>query len=145
MAVQLYADFRCAIASGVNVLISGGNAEARLRAAQRIHDFTHPRGARFVTIAADRARARLSLLRSLCRKTDGVTVFVDDIDTFDEKTQLDLLNAIRRGCSEAVRLVSGTSSDLYGLVRNTLFSGDLFYRLNSVHLILDAYPQTVHG
>src|SRR5689334_440962 len=119
MAVQLHTDFRCAIWSGVNVLISGGNADARLRAAQRIHEYTHPRGARFLVIASDRAREQICRLRSLCRARVEGTVFVDEVSRLDPDVQTSLLKLLRSRVARAVRIVTGTSVDLFDLVKRS--------------------------
>ena len=143
--MQLHADFRCAIWSGVNVLISGGNAQTRLRTAQWIHDYTHPRGGAFLIVGAEPPRALLQRLRSFCRDKAQGTVFIEEVEQLDDKIQTGLLKLVQTCANQAVRIVAGSGCDLFALVRNAGFSGDLFYRLNSVHLTLEAQSLTVYG
>jgi transcriptional regulator of acetoin/glycerol metabolism len=143
--VQLQPDFRGAIWSEVNVLISGGDAQARLRTAQWIHDYTHPGGGAFLIIGAEAPRALLKRLRSFCRDKMQGTVFIEEVGQLDEKIQTGLLELVQACANHAVRIVAGSGCDLFALVSSAGFSGDLFYRLNSVHLTLETQPLTVYG
>lgn len=71
---------------------------------------------------------------------DQGTVFLDEIDTIDEKVQVSLLRLIeqkrfhrlggKRAVSVDVRLIAATNTDIDELVEETQFRDDLFYRLD---------------
>jgi len=73
-------------------------------------------------------------------QADGGTVFLDEIATMDEKTQVSLLRVLeektlrRVGGSRAigvdVRIIAATNEDLEKSVAEKRFREDLFYRLN---------------
>lgn len=71
--------------------------------------------------------------------TDG-TIFLDEIDSMDEKVQINLLRLIeqkklhriggRRGTKINARIIAASNQDLDALIRNGSFREDLFYRLD---------------
>jgi transcriptional regulator with PAS, ATPase and Fis domain len=77
-------------------------------------------------------------------QADGGTVFLDEIGTMDEKTQVTLLRVledknIRRvgGTKKIpvdVRVIAATNEDLENLVREKRFREDLYYRINVFHI-----------
>src|SRR5438309_849412 len=74
------------------------------------------------------------------RKTDGGTIFLDEIGELPHETQIALLRVLqerefeRVGGNEAisvdVRVLAATNKDLTQAVRQGVFREDLFYRLN---------------
>ncbi len=77
---------------------------------------------------------------------DGGTLFLDEIGEISLKTQIDLLRVLqekefrRLGGTEVikvdVRIISATNRDLPEALRQGIFRGDLFYRLNVVAIPL---------
>ena len=74
----------------------------------------------------------------------GGTVFLDEIATMDEKTQVSLLRVLEektvrrvgsaRNISVDVRVIAASNEDLEKRVANKRFREDLFYRLNVFHI-----------
>jgi len=93
--------------------------------------FGHERGA---YTGAQESRA------GIFEQANGGTVFLDEITTMDEKTQVSLLRvleekAVRRvGSNRSVgvdtRIIAATNEDLDSTVADKRFREDLFYRLN---------------
>ena len=81
-------------------------------------------------------------------QADGGTLFLDEIGNIPLHLQAKLLRAIqnrsivRVGGSEAkpinIRLICATNMDLEQLVREGRFREDLYYRINTVHIVLPA-------
>jgi DNA-binding NtrC family response regulator len=77
-------------------------------------------------------------------QADGGTVFLDEIATMDEKTQVSLLRVLEeksfrrvggvKNISSDVRIIAATNEDLEKSVRTKQFREDLFYRLNVFHI-----------
>ncbi len=75
---------------------------------------------------------------------DGGTVFLDEIATMDEKTQVSLLRVLEektfrrvggfKNIAADVRIIAATNEDLEKLVEEKRFRDDLFYRLNVFHI-----------
>jgi len=73
-------------------------------------------------------------------QADGGTVFLDEIATMDEKTQVSLLRVLEekmfrrvgglKNISTDVRIIAATNEDLEKNVADRRFRDDLFYRLN---------------
>jgi DNA-binding NtrC family response regulator len=144
--VQLHVDFRGAIWSELNVVISGGTAEARRRTARLIHDFTHPRGARFLVVTnTSAARAQLRRITSPLHEPHPGTVFVEEVARLDDSTQARLLQWLDSSVGGALRVIAGTSTDLFARVTHAQFHDDLFYRLNTIQLRLEPDPVPVFG
>ena len=77
---------------------------------------------------------------------DGGTLFLDEIGNIPPGMQQKLLNALqnreihRVGSPKAspvdIRLLSATNQDIYKLTNEGLFRNDLFYRINTVEILL---------
>jgi len=77
-------------------------------------------------------------------QADGGTVFLDEIATMDEKTQVALLRVLEEKsfrrvggtkCIDVdVRIIAATNEDLERNIRDKRFREDLFYRLNVFHI-----------
>lgn len=97
--------------------------------------FGHERGA--FTGAQDAAPG-------IFEQADGGTVFLDEIATMDEKTQVALLRVLdeksfrrvggSRNIAVDVRIIAATNEDLEKIVRDKHFREDLYYRLNVFHI-----------
>ncbi len=99
--------------------------------------FGHERGS--FTGAVDRKEGKFE-------QADGGTIFLDEISTMDERTQVNLLRVLETftfarigGKKEKqvnVRVVAATNSDLMKLVESHEFREDLYYRLNILNIVL---------
>ena len=97
--------------------------------------FGHERGA---FTGAFEARA------GIFEQAHGGTVFLDEIATMDEKTQVSLLRVLEervfhrvggiKNFSADVRIIAATNEDLEKNVAEKRFRSDLFYRLNVFHI-----------
>jgi DNA-binding NtrC family response regulator len=77
-------------------------------------------------------------------QADGGTVFLDEIATMDEKTQVSLLRVLEeksfrrvggvKNIGIDVRIIAATNEDLEKSVQAKRFREDLFYRLNVFHI-----------
>lgn len=77
---------------------------------------------------------------------DGGTIFLDEIGELPTQTQVKLLRVLengefsRLGSSVVhrvdVRIITATNRDLKQAVKKGIFRDDLFFRLNSVHIVL---------
>jgi DNA-binding NtrC family response regulator len=77
-------------------------------------------------------------------QADGGTVFLDEIATMDEKTQVSLLRVLEektfrrvggvRNIATDVRIIAATNENLERSVAQKRFREDLFYRLNVFHI-----------
>lgn len=77
-------------------------------------------------------------------QADGGTVFLDEVATMDEKTQVALLRVLdeksfrrvggNKNIAVDVRIVAATNEDLGKIVQDKRFREDLYYRLNVFHI-----------
>ncbi len=99
--------------------------------------FGHERGS--FTGATDRKEGKFE-------QADGGTIFLDEISTMDERTQINLLRVLetftfsriggKKEKSVNVRVVAATNRDLGTMVESGEFREDLFYRLNILNIFL---------
>jgi DNA-binding NtrC family response regulator len=97
--------------------------------------FGHEKGA--FTGAAD-------VRPGIFEQANGGTVFLDEIATMDEKTQISLLRVLEektvrrvggaKNIGVDVRIIAATNEDLENNVAERRFREDLFYRLNVFHI-----------
>jgi DNA-binding NtrC family response regulator len=82
--------------------------------------------------------------QGIFEQAHGGTVFLDEIATMDEKTQVSLLRVLEektfhrvggmKNLNADVRIIAATNEDLEKNVAEKRFREDLFYRLNVLHL-----------
>jgi transcriptional regulator with PAS, ATPase and Fis domain len=82
--------------------------------------------------------------RGILEQAQGGTVFLDEIATMDEKTQVSLLRVLEektfhrvggiKKFGAHVRIIAATNEDLEKNVAEKRFREDLFYRLNVLHI-----------
>ena len=99
--------------------------------------FGHERGS--FTGATERKEGKFEL-------ADGGTIFLDEISTMDERTQINLLRVLetfsymrvggKKERAANVRVVAATNRDLLKMVDEGGFREDLFYRLNILQINL---------
>jgi DNA-binding NtrC family response regulator len=99
--------------------------------------FGHERGS--FTGAVDRKEGKFEL-------AEGGTIFLDEISTMDERTQINLLRVLesfaymriggKRERQADVRVVAATNRDLLKMAEEGVFREDLYYRLNILQITL---------
>jgi DNA-binding NtrC family response regulator len=99
--------------------------------------FGHERGS--FTGAVDRKEGKFEL-------ADGGTIFLDEISTMDERTQVNLLRVLesfsymriggKKERQANVRVVAATNRDLLQMAEKSEFREDLYYRLNILQITL---------
>ena len=76
----------------------------------------------------------------LFERADGGTLFLDEIDACPPSGQAKLLRVLETGevatTKTDVRVISATNADLSAMVERSALRADLFYRLNTFHLVM---------
>ncbi|MBI4512434.1 MAG: sigma-54-dependent Fis family transcriptional regulator [Deltaproteobacteria bacterium] len=160
---NVFEKIKLAAASDATVLVTGESGTGKELVARGIHNrsvrregpfiavhtgaiprdliaselFGHERGS--FTGATDRKEGKFEL-------ADGGTIFLDEISTMDERTQINLLRVLENftftrigGKKEKqvnVRVVAATNRDLMKMVETNEFREDLYYRLNILNIYL---------
>ena len=106
--------------------------------------FGHERGS--FTGAIDRKEGKFE-------QADGGTIFLDEISTMDERTQINLLRVLetfsfariggKKEKAVNVRVVAATNRDLMKMVEGAEFREDLYYRLNILTIFLPPLRERV--
>lgn len=133
-------DISLAMASEVNILISGGDAEARTALACLIHQKLGPAGS-FIVFSA-RSEPDPAAAQAMIRASNGGTLFIEELADLDTDTQRELLRVIdacRPGTEAAAprRVITAMGDDLQDRIASEPILGNLFYRLNSIHLVVE--------
>ncbi len=99
--------------------------------------FGHERGS--FTGAIDRKEGKFEL-------AEAGTIFLDEISTMDERTQINLLRVLesfaymriggKKERQADVRVVAATNRDLFQMTEEGIFREDLYYRLNILQITL---------
>jgi DNA-binding NtrC family response regulator len=160
---NVFEKIKLAAASDATVLITGESGTGKELVARAIHNrssratgpyipvhtgaiprdliaselFGHERGS--FTGAIDRKEGKFEL-------ADGGTIFLDEISTMDERTQINLLRVLetftftriggKKEKTVNVRVVAATNRDLLKMVEGNEFREDLYYRLNILNVWL---------
>lgn len=132
-------DISLAIASEVNILISGGDAAARTALAYLIHQ-NHGSAGSFIVLSA-RAQPDPAGAQAMIRASNGGTLFIEDLADLDTDTLRELLRVVdarRPGAKAAAprRVIAAMGDDLQDRIASEPIFGNLFYRLNSIHLVV---------
>jgi DNA-binding NtrC family response regulator len=133
-------DITLAMASDVNILITGGDAEARTALACLIHQNHGPAGS-FIVFSAKPARNRAAA-QAMIRASSGGTLFIEELADLDTETQRELLRVVdaRRAGAEAAaprRVITAMGDNLQDRIASEPILGNLFYRLNLIHLVVE--------
>jgi DNA-binding NtrC family response regulator len=137
-------DFQCdiglAIVSDVNILISGGDADARTSLACLIHQRSVLRASSFVVFSPQR-ELETAETREVIRASSGGTLFIEELAGLNSETQDELLRIVDARLSDPPlaaprRVIAATGDNLLDRIAAEEFNADLFYRLNSIHLVL---------
>jgi len=140
---KLQEEMRFASHTDASVLLSGENGVGKRFAAHIIHQLSENRRAPFVAISAAQVLTTASTSTSgaadpfasdFLRAAEGGTLLIQDIEHIPEEVQLQLLRFMdrRTTATKHVRLMSTTTTDLFGLMQAGSFHEDLFYRLNVI-------------
>ena len=160
---NIFEKIKLAAASDATVLVTGESGTGKELVARAIHNrsvringpfiavhtgalprdliaselFGHERGS--FTGAIDRKEGKFE-------QADGGTIFLDEISTMDERTQINLLRVLetfrftriggKKEMSVNVRVVAATNHDLMKMVETAEFREDLYYRLNILTIYL---------
>jgi DNA-binding NtrC family response regulator len=125
-----------------SVLLTGENGVGKRFAAHMIHQLSGRRGAPFMAIDAAQLLTMAStssgavdpFASDFFRAAEGGTLLLQDIENTPAEVQSQLLRLTERRVTATphVRLMSTTTTDLFGAVQAGSFSEDLFYRLNVI-------------
>lgn len=134
---EFASDMECAIWSDANVLISGGNPEDRRKLARLIHLRGNRGRQPFVVVGA---HPPAELVQGL----PGGTLFIEEAAELGKALQAELVDMLKNRPAEPdapsglrrTRVIAATSHDLLERVGSNAFRVDLFYRLNSIHIVL---------
>ena len=131
-------DIGLAIASEVNILISGGDALARTALAYLIHQNHDPAGS-FIVFSA---RPDPAAAQAMIRASNGGTLFIEELAELDTEAQRELLRVVdagQPGAKEAAprRVITAMGEGLQARIASEPILGNLFYRLNSIHLVVE--------
>jgi len=160
---ELYRQIRQAAATDIPVLLTGETGTGKDLAAAAVHQGSNRAEAPYVPVhlgalpqelvaselfGHERGAFTGALERHIGRfeQAHKGTVFLDEISTLDERTQISLLRLLeqcrinriggRRAIRADVRVVAATNDDLLDLVERGRFREDLYYRLNVFHIVL---------
>ena len=155
-------DIQVAVRSDLSVLISGGDPVSRKSLAHQIHRRSGRSGRQLFVVDRNSfiqffgpLDARMSLPSRIvgapmrhARRANGVeggTLLIEEVADLSWEEQSELLRFLERagqqndsrlhGIRDA-RIISGTGHWLLDRVASKQFRADLFYRLNSIHLVL---------
>ena len=140
---QLEEEMQLASHTDANVLLTGEHGVGKRFAAHIIHQLSEHRRAPFVAINAAEVLTTASTSKSgaadpfasdFLQAAEGGTLLIQDIEHIPAEVQLQLLRFMdrRTTATKRVRLMSTTTTDLFGLVQAGCFRDDLFYRLNVI-------------
>jgi DNA-binding NtrC family response regulator len=131
-------DIECALTSDANVLISGGDRHHRLALACTIHEGSTRRAYPFVHVRpADPLSAALGRFEHVRLAVARGTLFIEEAATLSPPAQADLLRVLE---GSSLRVIAGTAVDLFEQIASHGFDEKLFYRLNTLHLVLAQEP-----
>lgn len=141
---ELESEIGSAASTDVTVLISA-RRETALSIARLIHRRSRRRDGPFVIVDCERLDAGLSSADAAL----GGTLVFQEVGALDAVLQTRLLgflvperlgrsNGASRDGTAGIRVIAITSERLFDRIGAGTFEADLFYRLNSIHLIVNA-------
>jgi len=144
---DLGSDLEAAAGSDLSVLLSGGDADSRKSLAQRIHGRSRRRAQPLVVVDGAAFAEMLAAPRAEdSEQTHALkegTLFIEEIGQWTWRQQSHLARFLERiarphfpNDQPAARLISGTDYWLIDRVAAQEFRADLFYRLNTIHVVL---------
>ncbi len=141
---SLEEEMQVATHADASVLLTGEHGVGKRSAAHAIHQLSDRRREPFVAInAAQVGSAPMSgaaelFVSAFLRAGEGGTLLIQDIENIPADVQLQLLEFMdrRTTATKHVRVMSTTTSDLFGLMQAGSFREDLFYRLNVIRFTI---------
>lgn len=154
---ELQTEIEMAARSDVKVLVTGETGVGKEVVARAVHRGSRRSAAPFITIncvgvpdsplesdffgqTRGRSAGAFRNTPGLLRQADRGTVFLDEVGEMSLRAQSLLLRSLETGEIQTVgtdvRIVAATSRDLFASVNAREFRGDLYYRLNVLHLIV---------
>lgn len=131
--IHQFIDFaaRCS----VNVLICGGNRRLRETLARLIHQDSARRDEPFIVVdfqGTPNHRVSSPPLGS---------IFVEEAQDLSSSMQASLLGILDQQLRSpgTLRVMAGATPDLFDKARSGIFSADMFYRLNLIHLVIEPH------
>jgi DNA-binding NtrC family response regulator len=167
---NIFEKIKLAAASDATVLVTGESGTGKELVARAIHNRSGRAGGSFIAVhtgALPRdliaselfGHERGSFTGAVDRKegkfeqADGGTIFLDEISTMDERTQINLLRVLetfsftriggKKEKAVNVRVVAATNRDLQKMVESGEFREDLYYRLNILTIYLPPLRERV--
>jgi two-component system nitrogen regulation response regulator GlnG len=122
----------------LSVLIEGESGTGKGRVARAVHDHGKRAAAPFMSLSvagADPVRLEAEVQAALTQAKGG-TLFLEDIDDLSADAQARLLALLQKDARYDIRLIAASKRNLAGMVRQSAFRHDLFYRLNVVAITL---------
>jgi transcriptional regulator of acetoin/glycerol metabolism len=146
LAPNLEPDVNCAAAVGVPVLISAGDPDGAEWLARLIHARSKRRSEPFVVYHPGRGE-QLRLLKPLLNGSGPGrgTLFVADVERANRDVQAflrDMLSMPSLDRKAPFRIIAATTTWLFEHVQRGEFDDLLFYRLNKIHIRVEALERT---
>ena len=133
----MQSDLQCALRSDVNVLISGGDTGARAALARLIYERGTMGTGAFVEFDCTPAwDLQAQRLEEPALATGGATLFISDIAVLDRDAETELMRLLTDAPARRLRVISATAHRDEDGPASQECSADLFYRLNTIHLVL---------
>lgn len=133
----MHSDLQCALGSDVNVLLSGGDTGARAALARLIYERGTMGTGPFVEFdcaLACELRAQ-HFTKAVCAAAGG-TLFISDIAGLDRDAEAELMRLLTEAPARPLRVIAATAHRDEDLPPSQECSADLFYRLNTIHIVL---------
>jgi hypothetical protein len=121
-------DMECALGLELNVLISGGDQRIRMALARRIYEANNirrPHPLVYVRPAKD-----TPVLVALPSPSNRCTLLIEEVGALSLVDQVELRRLLTQN---PTRVIATTARDLFTAPH---FDHELFYRLNTIHLVL---------
>lgn len=135
-------DIEFAIRSDANVLLSGGDDSMRLSLAYLLCQRLRRHGDPLVVVDSDRSAA---LWEGVEFPEDGI-LLIEELGVLSSRMQLELIRLLdRRDAQRAggpaehsrgLRVIATTACNLLDRIASKQFLGDLFYRLNTINIVI---------
>jgi hypothetical protein len=130
--------------SFANVMVTASEADDRLAWAREIHDWGVSRAGRFVCVFPAKKHQLCAVDVDEWFARAASTVFIDCVGNLGADAQERLLQrlteqsrlAIGTATSHRTRVITGSDRSLSADVASGIFSDELFYRLNVIHIDL---------
>jgi DNA-binding NtrC family response regulator len=142
---KLEDEIRYASQADARVMMTGESGVGKRFAADMIHQLSHRRRAPLVVVnGADLVASRTGtdtmsqFHQGLLQTARNGTLLIQEVENIPASAHSELLRFIENTTTEAnnVRLMTATSVPLLQRVETGEFSDDLFYRLNTIHLVI---------